>query len=209
LETIKVLVVDDHHMVRCGLRDFLERHNTLELVGEARTAEEALGLIPELQPDVVVMDIKLPGEMDGIAATRQIVACHPDVKVIALTGLHRDILLKEAIRAGACGYLLKTVTCDELAEAIRKAHSGESLLPKEIMESLMSDSQIELTAREREVLDLITRGMTNQQIGHALSMSKYTAQFHVRNIRTKLSAKNRAEAGALAVRLGLVEPPKS
>jgi NarL family two-component system response regulator LiaR len=209
LTRIRVLVVDDHHVVRCGLRDFLERYDDLDLVGEARTAEETLELIPQFQPDVVLMDIKLPGDVDGIGATRQIAARYPDIKVIALTGLHRNILLKEAIKAGACGYLLKTVTSDELAEAIHKAHAGEPLLPPEIMEMLMSYAPIELTGREREVLGLVVQGLTNQQIANDLGMSKHTVQFHMRNIRAKLGAKNSAEAGAIAVQLGLVEPPKS
>lgn len=202
---IRILVVDDHHVVRCGIRDFLEHHADLDLVGEARTAEESLALIDELQPDVVLMDIRLPGGMNGIEATAEVTARYPAIKVIAIAGLHQNAQFRRVMKAGACGYLLKAIASDEMADAIRKAHAGEELLPAEIVGPLLDDSQIELTDRELEVLSLIARGLTNRQIANILDMSIHTAQFHVRNIRAKLGAKNNAEVTSIAVRQGLLD----
>lgn len=206
---IRVFIIDDHAMVRRGLAAFLRAKPDLQLVGEASDGAEAITLCERLQPDIVLMDLVMP-ETNGIEATRAIRGRWPAIHVIALTSFDDKELVREALAAGALSYLLKNVSAEDLAEAIRAAHSGRSTLAAEAVKALIQPAQPEqrpgedLTAREREVLALMVRGMTNPQIAAQLVVSRATAKAHVSSVLSKLGAANRAEAVALALQRKLV-----
>jgi NarL family two-component system response regulator LiaR len=208
-ESIRVVTVDDHEVVRNGLRFSLLAFDDLELVGEAANGEEALRVCAELQPDVVLMDLRMPG-MGGAEATQALLRDHPEVKVIALTSFQEGTRVQQALQAGATGYLLKDVGADELAQAIRAAHAGRSTISPEAVKALVEaamakpDVPPDLTARELDVLALLVEGLGNAEIAERLVISHHTARYHVSSILSKLGAANRAEAAALAVKLGLV-----
>ncbi len=208
-EIIRVMTVDDHGVIRNGLRFSLLAFADLELVGEATNGEQALQLCGELRPDVVLMDMVMPG-MSGADATRALLRKHPEVKVIALTSFHESALVRNALQAGAIGYLLKDVGADELAEAIRTAHAGYSTFSPEVTKALAEETAEpprlghDLTEREREVLALLVEGSSNSEIAQRLLISHHTARFHVSGILSKLGASNRAEAAALAIKHHLV-----
>jgi DNA-binding NarL/FixJ family response regulator len=190
-------------MVRAGLRSFFEVQDGIEVAGEAGTAEQALALVATTQPDVVLMDLMLPG-MSGIEAVRRITADHPDVKVLVLTSYAGDETVIEAVRAGAAGYLLKNVNPSELAGALRTVHAGGSPLDPQVAAAVMRnvsepDSE-HLTPREREVLDLIARGLSNRLIARELALSEKTVKAHVSAILGKLGAADRTQAALWAVR---------
>lgn len=208
-QPIRVMLVDDHTMVRKGLATFLKVFDDLQLAGEAESGEEAITICGQILPDVILMDMVLP-EMDGAATTRIIRKQFPRVQVIALTSFKEGELIKKALEAGAIGYLLKDVTADELAKAIRAAHSGRATLSEEAAQSLVQNTNQppspgqDLTAREFEVLALMIEGLNNTQIAGRLSVSPSTIKSHVSNILSKLNVASRTEAVTLALRHKLI-----
>ena len=208
---IKVMLVDDHDMVRRGLATFLMAKEDLLLVGEAADGSEALEVCATVKPDVILMDLIMPG-MDGAETTKRIRQRWPEIQVIALTSFQEKKLIKEALEAGAIGYLLKNVTVEELAAAIRSAYAGQSALAPEAIRVLLQDDaepedqtpDYDLTAREQEVLELLVEGLNNREIAERLVVSRATAKAHVSHILEKLDVSNRAEAITLALRHKLV-----
>ena len=206
---IRVLVVDDHTMVRRGLATFLKVFDDLELAGEASSGQAGIQLCAQLQPDVVLMDMVMP-DMDGAAATRLIRKQSPLIQVIALTSFKEEILVQSALQAGAIGYLLKDVSADELAQAIRAAHAGRATLSPEAAQVLVQAASqppapgSDLTERERVVLALMVEGLNNTQIAGRLTVSPSTVKSHVSNILSKLGVASRTEAVTLALRNRLV-----
>jgi two-component system, NarL family, response regulator LiaR len=207
---IRVLIVDDHAVVRSGLSAFLLVYDDLEMVGGAANGAEALRLCEKFQPDVILMDLVMPG-MDGAATTRAIRAQHPHVQVIALTSFKEEELVQDALQAGAIGYLLKNVSADELAGAIRAAHSGRPTLAPEAAEALIQAAMhkptvsYDLTDREKEILTLMTEGLSNPEIAARVFVSRSTIKFHVSNILSKLGAESRTEAVAIAIHNNLLD----
>ena len=203
---IRVMIVDDHAVVRSGLSAFLLASGDFELVAEARNGEQAVRLCQQAQPDVVLMDLMMPG-MDGPSATRQIRSLRPDTQVIALTSFKDRELVEAAIQAGAIGYLLKDVSAEELATAIRSASAGRPTLAPEAAEVLMQNARggvpspgSDLTSREREVLALLVEGCNNQQIADTLVVSVATVKSHVSSILSKLGVSTRTEAVSMALK---------
>ncbi len=208
-KAVRVIIVDDHAVVRSGLSAFLMIFDDLEFVGEAGSGEEAVRLCRKLKPDVVLMDLVMPG-IDGAAATQAIRQQCPDTQVIALTSFKEQELVQGVLRAGAIGYLLKNVTADELANAIRAAHAGRPTLAPEATRALIQASQnppaagIDLTTREREILSLMVSGLTNLEIADQLVVSRSTVKFHVSSILSKLAVTSRTQAVSLALQNKLV-----
>lgn len=210
--TIQVLVVDDHAVVRQGLRMFLELAPDLEVVGEAANGQEGLELARRLQPDVVLMDLLMP-VMDGIMATAVLRRELPDIEVIALTSVLEDAAVYRAMRAGAIGYLLKDTEADELCRAIRAAAAGQVQLSPEVAARLMHEISLPedpgvLTEREQEVLCLLGRGLSNREIASSLNIGEKTVKTHVSNILSKLGVLSRTQAALYAARMGLVAVPQ-
>ena len=205
---IRVLITDDHGVVRQGLRMFLSLDPDIEVVGEAENGEEAVAMARELEPDVVLMDLLMP-VMDGIEATKAIRSELPDIEVIALTSVLEDVSVTGAVRAGAIGYLLKDTHAEELHRAIRGAAEGRVQLAPEAAARLMREvrapeSPEALTEREAEVLKLLARGKANKQIANSLYVSEKTVKAHVSSILMKLGIQSRTQAALHAVRTGLV-----
>jgi len=206
--SIRILIVDDHAVVRQGLKMFLALDDELQVVGEAANGEEAVRRARELAPDVVLMDLLMP-QMDGIAATEVIRRELPDVEVIALTSVLEDKAVYGAMRAGAIGYLLKDTQADELCRAIKAAAAGQVQLSPEAALRLMREIQVphspeKLTPRETEVLRLLARGLSNKEIGTTLVIGEKTVKTHVSSILSKLGVPSRTQAALYAVHIGLV-----
>jgi len=203
-EKIKILLVDDHEMVRSGIKVFLETIEDFALIGEASDGEQAVDFCNQTQPDVILMDLVLP-EMDGVQATKLIRDKFPQIQVIVLTSLNDESFVSKALQAGAIGYLLKNVSIDDLAQAIRFAHQNQPFLSPEATKALISTAQqparpnYNLTAREKEVLAQMVSGRSNPSIADELGVSRSTIKTHVSNILDKLNVTSRVEAVALAI----------
>jgi two-component system, NarL family, response regulator LiaR len=212
-ESVRILVVDDHAVVREGLRTFLELQEEFEVIGEAGDGEEAVRLAEQLRPDVILMDLVMPG-LDGVGAMQQLRRTLPDCRVIVLTSFADDDRLLPAIQAGAAGYLLKDTQPSELARAVRAAHAGEALLDPAVAARLVdaiaqppgAEPPERLTPRERQVLELIGRGLSNKLIARELEISEKTVKAHVGHLLGKLGVTDRTQAALYAVRTGFVEP---
>ncbi len=212
METITVMLIDDHRVVRQGLRDFLELQGDIEIVGEASSGEEGVQLARELLPDVVLMDLVMPG-IDGVETTRRLKAASPSSRVIVLTSFADDNKVFPAIKAGAISYLLKDISPEELAHAIRAAQRNEAVLHPEVAAKLMqefsapkgNEAMVEqLTARELDVLRLIAKGKSNKEIADTLIVSEKTIKTHVSNILSKLHLADRTQAAIYALKQRIV-----
>jgi NarL family two-component system response regulator LiaR len=208
---IRVMLVDDHKVVRSGLTALLYAYDDFKLVGEAEDGEEAVQRCAQLQPDVILMDLLMP-RMDGPTATRAIRERFPNIQILVLTSFKEDNLVHDALKAGAIGYLLKNVTPDELANAIRAAYRGRRTLAPEAAEALIQRATHQdepplghdLTKREHEVLELMVKGLDNNEIAEMLIVSRSTVKFHVSNILSKLLVTSRTEAVVVAIQHHLV-----
>jgi NarL family two-component system response regulator LiaR len=207
---IRVLLVDDHAVVRSGLAGFLLAYEDMELAGEASSGEAAVAMCEDLKPDVVLMDLVMAG-MDGAEATASIRKRCPEIQVIALTSFKDEELVQRALQAGAIGYLLKNVSAEELVKAIRAAKAGQPTLAPEAAQALIRattkppEPGFDLTAREREVLALMVEGLSNRAIAERLVVSRSTVKFHVSSILSKLGVSSRTEAVSLALQSKLVD----
>jgi DNA-binding NarL/FixJ family response regulator len=214
--TIRVFLLDDHEVVRRGLRELLEAEGDIEVVGEAGTAEEALHRIPPTKPDVAVLDVRLP-DGDGVEVCRSIRSAHPEVACLMLTSFADDEALMSAIMAGAAGYVLKQVKGSDLVEGVRRVGRGESLLDPAVTRRLFDrlrtqpadDELSALTDQERRILELISEGLTNRQIGERMYLAEKTVKNYVSNLLAKLGMSRRTEAAVYAARLAdrRREPP--
>ncbi len=207
-EKIRIMLVDDHAVVRSGLGAFLSVNPDLELVGEAENGEQAVVRAGLLKPDVILMDLMMP-VMDGVAATQAIKKKHPEIQIIALTSFQEDELVQNVLRAGAVGYLMKNVTARELAAAVKSAKDGKMTLSPEAAQALVRASQqsqqVEaFTERELEVLKLMVEGLNNAEIAERLVVSLSTVKYHISNILMKLEVDNRVAAVTLALQKKLV-----
>lgn len=213
-EPISILIVDDHQLVRQGVRDFLETQSDLMVVGEASNGDEAVRLATQFVPDVILMDLVMPGGVDGVEATRKVKNISPRTQVVVLTSYHEDEHIFPAIRAGALSYILKDISSTELAEVVRKAAQGEAVINPSVAARLVQEVRgsrdvtpnpfTELTDREMEVLHLIADGLSNANIAERLVISGKTVKGHVSNILGKLHLADRTQAAVYAWREGIV-----
>lgn len=213
---IRILIADDHQLFREGLARVLNDASDLRVTATMSNGEDAVARAAELQPDVILMDVNMPG-MGGLEATRQLHARHPAIKIIMLTISEREADLFGAIRAGARGYLLKSSTSDELGEAIRRTHAGEAIIAPAMAAKLLDEFAASpasrekaprgegLTDRERDILQRVARGLSNKEIGAELSLSPHTVKAHLRSILDKLHLRSRTEAAAWAAQSGLTK----
>jgi len=209
---IKVMIVDDHNLVREGLKAVFSQGDEIEVIGEAGSGEEAIEMVDKVKPDVILMDISMPG-MNGIQATKLIRDKHPDAKIVILTMLDQEGYVYEAIKAGATGYMLKSTSSDELVNAIQTVNEGKALLHPDATAQLLKEfvtlaenkaKDYGLSNREMEVLQLLSEGNTNKEIAKALWISEQTVKTHVAHIFDKLGTSDRTETVARALRSGLV-----
>jgi DNA-binding NarL/FixJ family response regulator len=218
---VRVLIVDDDQLMRAGLRGVLSSDAAVEVVGEADDGSEAVYRTRLLQPDVVLMDVRMP-DLDGISATRELLAAFPEVKVLILTTFEQDDYIFGAISAGASGFLLKRTSPEELVAAVRTVAAGDSLLSPSVTRRVIErmaqqpgpdaarDSRLaELTAREREVLELVARGLSNAEIAATLVIEESTVKTHVKRVLAKLGARDRVQAVIFAYESGLTPPASS
>jgi len=218
-EPITILIVDDHEVVRKGIRGYLDTLPGYEVVGEADSGEQAVDLVKQLIPDVILMDLVLPG-MDGVEATRIVKNISPRTQIVVLTSYHDDSLIFPALKAGAISYILKDMKMNKLAEAITKAHNGEVIIhtkvTSRVLQNIRKDNQqdqiiyTDLTERELDVLKLIAKGYSNRQIAEELVISENTVKGHVSNILSKLHLADRTQAAVFAWQQGIVkrQPPE-
>ena len=216
-DPVRVMLVDDDDLMRAGLRSVLSSDDTIEVAGEAGDGGEALGRVRETRPHVVLMDIRMPG-VDGISATREVLAGSPDVKVVVLTTFEDDDYIFDALSAGASGFLLKRTKPEDLISAIHTVADGDSLLSPSVTRRVidrmatqpvagLSGARLEkLTPREREVLELIGRGLSNREIAESFVIEESTVKTHVKRILTKLELRDRVQAVILAYETGLIRP---
>jgi len=212
-----VFLLDDHEVVRRGVRELLEADGGIEVVGEAATAEEGLSRIPPTRPDVAILDVRLP-DGDGVEVCREIRSAHPEIQCLILTSFSDDDALFQAIMAGAAGYLLKQVKGNDLVDAVRRVAAGQSLLDPEVTARVLerlrkgpeTDQRLErLTDQERRILDLIAEGLTNRQIAERVHLAEKTVKNYVSNLLTKLGMERRTQAAVYAVRLHDGAAPRS
>jgi len=207
---IRIMLVDDHDMVRRGLAVFLQAFPDMELVGEAADGSEAVAMCGEVQPDVVLMDVMMP-QMDGIEATRRIRAQYPNIQVLMLSSSKEEEPIKSAIQAGAIGYVLKNISVEDMAAALRAAARGQATLSPAATQALVAatarppEPEYHLTERERELLSLLAKGLSNPEIADRLTISLSTVKFHISSILAKLGASSRTEAVAIALEKHLVD----
>ena len=208
-ETIRVFLLDDHEVVRRGLRELLESEGDLDVVGEAGTAAEAISRIPPTRPDVAVLDVRLP-DGNGVEVCREVRSRHPEIQCLILTSFSDDEALFQAIMAGAAGYLLKQIKGTDLVDAVRRVASGQSLLDPavtaRVLERLRTGPETDerlarLTDQERRILDLIAEGLTNRQIAERVHLAEKTVKNYVSNLLTKLGMERRTQAAVYAARL--------
>lgn len=210
-ETIRVMIVDDHDIVRRGLSTFLNGYDDLLLVGEAANGQDALRVCGEVKPQVILMDMMLP-DLDGVTLTRSIRSLYPDTQVVMLTSSKDGDLVQAALQAGAIGYMLKNISVKEMAETIRAAYAGVPSLAPEATQALIdltvqsrvAPPNYNLTERERIILKLMVQGLTNQEIADQIFVSRATVKVHVSTILSKLGVQNRVEAVRLAIQQSLV-----
>ncbi len=212
-DIIRILLVDDHNLVRMGLKAYFSTLPDIQVVGEAATGEDAVRLAAELDPDVMLMDLIMPG-MDGVEATRQVKKISPRTQVIVLTSYHEDEHIFPAIRAGALSYVLKNIDPDDLADAVRRAKEGEAVLHPRVAARLVKEMHgsraeevnafTELTERELEVLRLVAEGKNNQEIAATLVISEKTVKSHIGNILSKLHLADRTQAAVYAWQAGII-----
>ena len=217
-DVISLLIVDDHKIVRDGIRAFLDTLEDIEVVAEAESGSGAVKLAEELAPDVVLMDLIMPG-MDGVEATWRVRQVSPRSKVVILTSFHEDSNIFPAIKAGALSYVLKSIDPEELAETIKAAANGEAVLDSKVASRLMHEyrggenesmqAYMQLTNREQEVLELIAKGMSNAQIAEQLVISEKTVKSHVSNILSKLHFADRTQVAVFAWKEGIVKKEES
>ncbi len=212
-DKIKVVLVDDHSMIRIGLKAYLDTLPDIQVVGEASSGEEAVQVVQDTRPDVVLMDLIMTG-MDGVEATRQVKHIHPTAQIIILTSYHEDSHIFPAIKAGALSYVLKDIDPDDLAMAIRSARSGQATLNPQVAARMVRELQgssteeanpfLELTERELDVLRLVATGKNNQEVAADLVISEKTVKTHLTNLLAKLHLKDRTQAAAYAWQNGIV-----
>lgn len=202
---IRIIVVDDHAVLREGIRYLCLAASDIKLVGEAANGKDALKLCDDLQPDVALIDLMMP-DMDGIATIKAIRVQYPEIKILVLTSFNTDALIHQALEEGANGYILKNASTEDIINAIRLTYKGMSILSSDVSDIISSKSSyFTLTPRQLEVLKLMAKGLNNAQIGKKMLISRYTARFHVSEILSKLGVSNRAEAVAVGLQQNLID----
>jgi DNA-binding NarL/FixJ family response regulator len=202
--SIRVMTVDDHDVVRTGIKAIIAHQSDMAVVAEASDGSDAIAMYDECAPDVVLMDLRMP-RMDGIAATRAIVAAHPEARVVALTSYEGDADIYRALDAGACGYLIKDMTAPEVVAAVRTAAAGKRVIPPLVAGRLAEFTpRVDLTPREVEVLRLAAKGLRNRDIARVLGRTEETVKVHLKHIMAKLDVEDRTEAVTLALQRGII-----
>jgi DNA-binding NarL/FixJ family response regulator len=202
--TIRVLTADDHPVVRSGVAAMIANETDIAVVAEARDGAEAVALFGEHLPDVVLMDLRMPG-MNGVEATRAIISSHPRARIVALTSYEGDADIYRALDAGACGYLLKDMLGTEVVRAVRTAAAGKRVIPPEVAGRLAEFTpRVDLTNRETEVLVLAAKGLRNREIARAIGRTEATVKVHLKNVMAKLGVRDRTEAVTLALQRGII-----